>query len=74
MLNFTCFYLFNVNFLTMNLPNFQVWCKAVVKFSLKLSFKLSLTVKVSMKVSMKISRLLDTTRENSARRLLSNSR
>ena len=45
------------------LPNFHVWCQEVVKFSLKLSLKLSLSVKVSMKIS----RLLDTTRENSAR-------
>ena len=52
------------------LPNFHVWCQEVVEFSLKLSLKLSLTVKVSMKVLIKISRLLDTTRENSARESL----
>ena len=42
------------------LPNFHVWCQEVAKFSLKFS--------LSVKVSMKISRILDTTRENSARR------
>jgi len=50
------------------LPNFHARCQEVVKFSLKLSSKLSLTVKVLRKVSIKISRLLDSTRENSARR------
>jgi len=64
--------MFLTKFLTMKnsvvlLPHFHVWCQAVVKFSLKLSLKLLLSVNVSVTVSMKISRLLETTRENSAR-------
>jgi len=40
-----------IDFLIYHLPNFHVWCQAVVKFSLKLSLKLSLSVSESFNES-----------------------